>query len=80
VIAHSIQKALLAGSSAGKKREQILSAAKAQLASEARLEYLELVDPQSFEMVDQLPASGGLLIIAAWVGDVRLIDNLLIGG
>lgn len=78
--ARSLSRALVAGSKAGKKREQILAAAKAELASEARLEYLELVDPQSFEIVDQLPASGGLLLIAAWVGDVRLIDNLLIGG
>ena len=78
--ARSLSRALLAGSKAGKKREQILSAAKAELASEARLDYLELVDPHSFEIVDQLPAGGGLLIIAAWVGDVRLIDNLLIGG
>ncbi|CAB4544574.1 MAG: pantoate--beta-alanine ligase [Actinobacteria bacterium] len=80
LISRSLQQALLAGASAGKKREQILSAAKAQLSAEARLEYLELVDPQSFEVVEQLPAGGGLLIIAAWVGDVRLIDNLLIGG
>ncbi len=79
-VARSLSRALLAGSKAGKKRDQILAAAKAELASEARLEYLELVDPHSFEIVDQLPASGGLLIIAAWVGDVRLIDNLLIGG
>ena len=78
--ARSLSRALMAGAKAGKKREQILLAAKAELASEARLDYLELVDPQSFEIVDQLPASGGLLIIAAWVGDVRLIDNLLIGG
>lgn len=79
-IARSLSRALFAGSKAGKKREQILAAAKAELASEARLDYLELVDPQSFEIVEQLPAGGGLLIIAAWVGDVRLIDNLLIGG
>ena len=78
--ARTLYQALLAGSKAGKKREQILAAAKAQLSSEATLEYLELVDPQSFELVDQLPAGGGLLIIAAWVGDVRLIDNVLIGG
>jgi pantoate--beta-alanine ligase len=79
-IASSLYKALIAGSKAGKKRSDIVSAAKAELADEARLDYLELVDPQSFEIVEQLPAGGGLLIIAANVGDVRLIDNLLIGG
>ncbi|MGA1620847.1 MAG: pantoate--beta-alanine ligase [Aquiluna sp.] len=45
-----------------------------------RLEYLELVDASSFEIVERIPAGGARLIIAAWVGDVRLIDNLLIGG
>jgi pantoate--beta-alanine ligase len=79
-IASSLYKALIAGSKAGKKRSDIVSAAKAELADEARLDYLELVDPQSFEIVEQLPAGGGLLIIAANVGDVRLLDNLLIGG
>jgi pantoate--beta-alanine ligase len=43
----------------------------------ARLEYLELVDPGTFlpidELVDGQPA---LLVVAAWFGDVRLIDNL----
>ncbi len=79
-IAGTLYKALVAGSKAGKKRSDIVLAAKAELADEARLDYLELVDPQSFEIVEQLPAGGGLLIIAAKVGDVRLIDNLLIGG
>jgi pantoate--beta-alanine ligase len=43
----------------------------------ARLEYLELIDPRTFlptgELADGDPA---LLVVAAWFGDVRLIDNL----
>jgi pantoate--beta-alanine ligase len=40
-----------------------------------RLQYLEAVDAKSFEPSDTLNA-GVKLLIAAYVGDVRLIDNL----
>jgi pantoate--beta-alanine ligase len=72
--------ALVAGSKAGKQRAEIVEAAKAALSPAIRLEYLELVDASSFEIVERIPSGGARLIIAAWVGDVRLIDNLLIGG
>lgn len=78
--ANEIYQALLAGSEAGKQRAEILSAAKARLGPAIRLEYLELVDSSSFEIVERIPSGGARLIVAAWVGDVRLIDNLLIGG
>jgi pantoate--beta-alanine ligase len=46
----------------------------------ARLEYLELVQPDSFEPAGSvLPGSGALAVAAAWLGDVRLIDNLPVG-
>jgi pantoate--beta-alanine ligase len=42
----------------------------------ARLEYLELVDADTFEPVGPaLPDRGALAVAAAWLGDVRLIDN-----
>ena len=41
-------------------------------------EYVELVNPDNFERVDQLNGSDVLVAVAAGVGDVRLIDNLLI--
>lgn len=75
-VARTIGKALLAGKAAGPKAIDVTSAAKAQLSDEARLEYLELVNPATFEKVE---ASPGLLIIAARVGETRLIDNLMIG-
>ena len=75
-VARTIGKALLAGKAAGPKATDVTSAAKAQLSDEARLEYLELVNPATFEKVE---ASPGLLIIAARVGETRLIDNLMIG-
>jgi pantoate--beta-alanine ligase len=41
-------------------------------------EYVELVNPNNFERVDHLNGSDVLVAVAAGVGDVRLIDNLLI--
>jgi pantoate--beta-alanine ligase len=75
-IAQSLSRALFAARDKGGTRDEILSAARAELSGEARLDYLELVDPTSFEKVDKAP---GLLLIAAWIGKVRLIDNQMIG-
>jgi pantoate--beta-alanine ligase len=45
----------------------------------ARLEYLALVDPVTFEPAEQPLQPGNWLIVAAvWFGDVRLIDNLAV--
>ena len=41
-----------------------------------RVEYLEAVDPLEMQPARGLPA---VLTIAAWIGDVRLIDNVLVG-
>lgn len=76
--ARSVSRALQAGVAAGGARDAVLAAAKAELDPITRLEYLELVDPESFEVLDQV-LPGARLIIAAWVGEVRLIDNLMIG-
>ena len=76
--ARSVSRALRAGLAAGGSRERVLDAAKAQLDPITRLEYLELVDPESFGVLDRV-TPGARLIIAAWVGEVRLIDNLMIG-
>jgi len=79
-VARQIYPALVAGSDKAPDVSAMLSAARDALPSEARLDYLELVDPLSFEKLDHIPGHGARLIVAAWVGDVRLIDNLLIGG
>ena len=50
----------------------------------ARLEYVEVVDPSSLLTLDHhLDRAGGgggeaLVLVAAWFGEVRLIDNLLL--
>jgi pantoate--beta-alanine ligase len=41
-------------------------------------EYLSLVDPETLEPLAQLNGRGGLVAVAARVGDVRLIDNTLL--
>ena len=45
---------------------------------EVRAEYVCLCDPETLEEVRRVSAPT-LLAIAAWVGDVRLIDNCLLG-
>ena len=80
VIAQGIYPALQAGAQRQPDVAAMLSDARAAMPSEARLDYLELVDPISFEKLDRMPDHGARLIVAAWVGQIRLIDNLLIGG
>ncbi len=54
-----------------------LAAAPIDAEPRARLEYLELVDPATFLPVDEVgPDRPALLVVAAWFGEVRLIDNL----
>ena len=45
-----------------------------------RIEYLEVVDPTTVQPIaqDDRITGGVRIVAAAWVGDVRLIDNLLI--
>lgn len=72
----SLSRALFAGEKGG-TRQEVLALARAEISPQAKLEYLELVDADSFE-----PTEPGLtraaLIVAAKVGEVRLIDNVYI--
>ena len=72
----SLSKALFAGK-AGASREEVLSLARAEISPQAKLEYLELVDADSFEPTEP-GHSLAALIVAAKVGEVRLIDNVYI--
>ncbi len=75
--ARSIYRALVAGSK-HKSRQDCLDAVTRELDPIIRLEYLELVDPETFAAAQS--TEGARLVIACWVGEVRLIDNLLLGG
>lgn len=59
--------------------EGILAAARAELerTPELRVQYLELVDPQTLQPLSEVKDKG-LLAIAAYVGQTRLIDNLVL--
>ena len=43
----------------------------------ARLDYFEIVDPETLEAVERV-GKGALVAVAAWVGSTRLIDNVLL--
>jgi pantoate--beta-alanine ligase len=65
----------LAGESSAPVLTQAVRAVLAERSLEA--EYVALVDPDSFEPLARL-TDNGLLAVAARVGDVRLIDNLML--
>lgn len=44
----------------------------------ARLEYVEVVDSESLVAIDCVERAA-VMLVAAWFGDVRLIDNLELG-
>ncbi|HZQ91458.1 MAG TPA: pantoate--beta-alanine ligase [Terriglobales bacterium] len=56
----------------------LLAAAKSVLAEEplVKIDYVEIVHPETLEPLDH--ARGALIAVAAWVGETRLIDNLLL--
>jgi pantoate--beta-alanine ligase len=60
----------------GERSSQALTAAgrEAMLGLDVTPEYLEIVDPDTFEAIDEV-ASDALMVVAARVGSVRLIDN-----
>ena len=57
---------------------KLIAAGKDIVAEEptVRLDYIEAVDPQTLEAVKD--AQGGLVAVAAFVGNTRLIDNLVL--
>ena len=83
-VAEQLSKALQVGKAAvetlGAKPSLAVNAARARLEGvpEAKLDYLALVDPKSFEPIDETFTGRALMLIAAVVGSTRLIDNLTI--
>lgn len=57
----------------------LIAAGKEVVAEEpaVKLDYLELVDPDSLDPLEDV-SKGALVAIAAWVGTTRLIDNLVL--
>ena len=75
----ALAEAELAASRGGGASSAYFSASSVFTASpEAKLDYLALVNPTSFEPIEEGFTGQALMIVAATVGDVRLIDNRLI--
>ncbi|NCJ08363.1 bifunctional pantoate--beta-alanine ligase/(d)CMP kinase [Synechococcales cyanobacterium C] len=60
-----------------RQRDALIQAVAAQIESRSslKLEYVDLVDPDTLVPLDPLETTG-LLAVAAWVGEARLIDNV----
>jgi pantoate--beta-alanine ligase len=58
---------------------KLLATAREELASEpvVQLDYLEIVDPDSLDAVEDI-SKGAVMVVAAFVGTTRLIDNILL--
>jgi pantoate--beta-alanine ligase len=57
----------------------LLATAREELASEpvVQLDYLEIVDPDSLDAVEDI-SKGAVMVVAAFVGTTRLIDNIVL--
>jgi pantoate--beta-alanine ligase len=75
-LASTIHTALLSATEG--KASQRLRAVEANLSPAIRLDYVALVNPNSFEAIDDSFIGQALLLIAARVGSTRLLDNLSI--
>jgi pantoate--beta-alanine ligase len=60
---------------------RLVAAGRAEFGGEesARLDYFEIVDPETLDPVADV-SGGALVAVAAFVGNTRLIDNILLGG
>ena len=45
---------------------------------EFRVQYLEIRDRESMELIPRVPETGALVAVAAYLGNTRLIDNLML--
>jgi pantoate--beta-alanine ligase len=78
-LSRSLAEAALAAERGGGAAAAYFSASSVfSSAPEAKLDYLALVNKQTFEPIEESFTGEALMIVAANVGDVRLIDNRLI--
>jgi len=59
--------------------ERLATAGREEIAAEkaVRLDYFEIVDPDSLDSVENV-AKGALVAVAAFLGPTRLIDNIVL--
>jgi pantoate--beta-alanine ligase len=78
-IPHALDAAGCAAAQGERSAAALVAAARAVLDSEpaAQVEYLELRDAVTLESIDEVQAPV-VLLVAVWLGGVRLIDNLVV--
>ncbi|HEX2053832.1 MAG TPA: pantoate--beta-alanine ligase [Actinomycetota bacterium] len=79
-IYRALQAAEAAAATGPVSAEEVARAARRVLAEQpaVRLQYLEVVDPDTFEPVESV-SQPALVVVAAHAGPVRLIDNVIVG-
>jgi pantoate--beta-alanine ligase len=61
-----------------KSADRLISAGRAALGDDVRMDYLEIVDAESLESVAEVTGTA-LVAVAGFAGETRLIDNLVLG-
>ena len=81
VLHRALMRVQLLSDTGEKSAETLAQVGKQVLAEEpgARLDYLEIVNPETLEPVESV-TRGALVAVAAYVGTTRLIDNLVLHG
>jgi pantoate--beta-alanine ligase len=80
VLHHSLQRVQGLVNAGERDARRLASAGREEFAGEnsVRLDYFEIVDPETLDPVEDV-SGGALVAVAAFVGDTRLIDNILLG-
>lgn len=80
VIIESLREAKLAFKKGERNASDLTEIVRNRLAAEpaARLDYVDVVDRDSLQPIDRIGDNEALIVIAAFIGDVRLIDNVIL--
>jgi len=79
-LSRSLREAQALADRGEKDAEPLLAAARAALmgAPDARIDYIELMDPRSLDPVAEVGPEGAVMAMAVFIGKTRLIDNALL--
>jgi len=80
VIIESLREAKLAFKKGERNASDLTEIVRNRLAAEpaTRLDYVDVVDRDSLQPIDRIGDNEVLIVIAAFIGDVRLIDNVIL--
>ncbi len=80
VIIESLREAKLAFKKGERNASDLTEIVRNRLAAQpaARLDYVDVVDRDSLQPIDRIGDNEALIVIAAFIGDVRLIDNVIL--